>query len=71
MVLLCNDNPINIKNVHILKCLNKKRDNFKVKVVPLEESLKEENIFINQNLNINYDDKEMKTIIKNLQKIEK
>ena len=71
MVLLCNDNSVNIKKHHILKCLNKKRYNFKVEVIPLEETLKEENIFINQNLNINFDDKEIKSILKNFQKIEK
>ena len=37
MVLLCNDNPLNIKNNHILKCLEKKRGNFKIFVEPLKE----------------------------------
>lgn len=49
MVLLCNDNSIIIKRHHILKCLNKDRDNFKVVVQPassqeLQESMKSNNI---------------------------
>ena len=63
MVLLSNDNPIDIKRYHILQCLNKKRDNFKIEIVPLEETLKKQNI--------TFDQKEIKQLLKNIQKIEK
>ena len=38
MVLLCNDNAFNIKKHHILKCLEKKRNTFKIFVEPLKET---------------------------------
>jgi len=47
MVLLCNDSNFDIKKTHIIKSLDKKRDNFKVVVVPLKE---EANIIINNNI---------------------
>ena len=37
MVLLCNDNALNINKNHILKCLEKKRNTFKIFVEPLKE----------------------------------
>lgn len=37
MVLLCNDNAFNIKKHHILKCLEKKKENFKIFIDPLKE----------------------------------
>ena len=43
MVLLSNDNPLNIKNYHMLKCLEKKKTNFNVVVLPLSKNdLKEQ-----------------------------
>ena len=51
MVLLSNDNSINIRNNHILKCLEKKKNNFNVFVIPLTTPLKEtyviDDIFVN------------------------
>ena len=40
MVLLCNTSNFDIKKTHILKCLEKKRDNFKVEVEPLKSNIK-------------------------------
>lgn len=37
MVLLCNDSNFDIKKTHIIKSLNKKRDNFKIVIEPLKE----------------------------------
>jgi hypothetical protein len=62
MVLLCNENPINIKNNHMLKCLNKKKENFNIFIVPLEETLKEQNKDEFINLNITFDEKEIKKL---------
>ena len=43
MVLLSNDNSLNIKNYHMLKCLEKKKINFNVVVLPLSKNdLKEQ-----------------------------
>ena len=75
MVLLCSENNFNIQKNHILKCLNKKKENFNIFIIPLEKSLKEENTYINQNenqnQNINFDEKEIQNIFKDIQKIEK
>ena len=43
MVLLSNDNSLNIKNYHMLKCLEKKKTNFNVVVVPLSNNDLKEN----------------------------
>ena len=48
MVLLSNDNQLNIKKTHMLKCLEKRRNTFKVLVVPLQET-----VIINHNKNMN------------------
>ena len=37
MVLLSHDNPVNIKNNSLLKCLEKKKNSFNVFVIPLKE----------------------------------
>jgi hypothetical protein len=63
MVLLSNDNPINIKKNHLLKCLNKKKENFDIMIIPM----KEKNIIEDSNKNINIDltdltDQDIKTI---------
>jgi hypothetical protein len=43
MVLLSNDNPLNIKNYHMLKCFEKKKTNFNVVILPLSKNdLKEQ-----------------------------
>jgi hypothetical protein len=55
MVLLCNDSDFNIHKHHILKCLNKKRDNFKISITLETDILKNENEDI-KNENITYDD---------------
>jgi len=55
MVLLGNDSDFNIHKHHILKCLNKKRDNFKISVKLETDILKNENEVI-KNENITYDD---------------
>jgi len=55
MVLLCNDSDFNIHKHHILKCLNKKRDNFKISVTLETDILKNNNEVI-KNENITYDD---------------
>jgi len=39
MVLLCNDKHFNIKKTHILKSLEKKRENFKIAVEPLDSKI--------------------------------
>jgi hypothetical protein len=51
MVLLSNDNPINIKKNHLLKCLEKKKQNFDIMIIPM----KEKNIIEESNKNINID----------------
>ena len=38
-MVLCNNNQLNIKNHHMLKCLEKKKDSFNVYVVPLTKPL--------------------------------
>jgi hypothetical protein len=43
MVLLSNDNSLNIKNYHMLKCLEKKKTNFNVVVLPLSNNDLKEN----------------------------
>ena len=69
MVLLCNDNPLNIKKYHMLQCLNKKKENFNIFVVPL----KEEEKLISNNVDLNIDltsqnisDKEIKKLFSDL-----
>jgi len=52
MVLLCNDNPLNIKQYHLLQCLNRKKENFNIFVIPLKES--EKLIENNTDGNINF-----------------
>ena len=43
MVLLSNDNSLNIKNYHMLKCLETKKTNFNVVILPLSNNdLKEQ-----------------------------
>ena len=51
MVLLCNDNPSNIKKNSMLQCLNKKKQNFNIFVIPL----KEEEKLISNNIDLNID----------------
>ena len=51
MVLIDNENQINIKNNHMLKCLEQKKNAFKVFIVPLTEILEETDI-INDTKNI-------------------
>ena len=34
-MVLCNINQLNIKNHHMLKCLEKKKDSFNIYVLPL------------------------------------
>ena len=34
-MVLCNINQLNIKNHHMLKCLEKKKDSFNIHVLPL------------------------------------
>jgi len=60
MVLLCNDNPLNIKKYHMLQCLNKKKENFNIFVLPLKE--KEEEKLISNNIDFDITDKELKEI---------
>ena len=38
-MVLCNKNQLNIKNHHMLKCLEKKKGSFNVYVVPLTKPL--------------------------------
>ena len=52
MVLLCNDNPLNIKQYHLLQCLNKKKENFNIFILPLKEE--EKLIENNTDGNINF-----------------
>ena len=63
MVLLSNDNPLNIKNNHMLKCLEKKKQNFDIMIIPMKEKI----IIEESNKNINLDfsnltDKDIKDI---------
>jgi len=52
MVLLCNDNPLNIKDTYMLKCLEKRKNNFKVVNVPLKENNIETDIIkFNEHMN--------------------
>jgi len=53
MVLLCNANHINIKNNHMLKCIEKKKNSFNIFVMPLKNILEETHIIDNnKNKNI-------------------
>ena len=52
MVLLCNANHINIKNNHMLKCIEKKKNSFNIFVMPLKNILEETHI-IDNNKNTN------------------
>jgi len=38
-MVLCNINQLNIKNHHMLKCLEKKKDSFNVYVIPLTKPI--------------------------------
>jgi hypothetical protein len=51
MVLLSNDNPTNIKKNHMLKCLEKKKQNFDIMIIPMKEKI----IIEESNKNINLD----------------
>jgi len=62
MVLLCNGNSLNINKNHILKCLEKKKENFKIFVEPLRETYVIEKA---PNMNIQFEnltDKDIETI---------
>jgi len=52
MVLLCRENHINIKNNHMLKCIEKKKNSFNIFVMPLKNILEETHI-IDNNKNTN------------------
>jgi hypothetical protein len=59
MVLLSNNNPLNIKQYHMLQCLQKKKESFNIFVLPLNKTLDEtieKNNNIDMNMNINYED---------------
>jgi len=63
MVLLCNENSLNINKNHILKCLQKKKENFKIFVEPLKEAYVIEKA---PSMNIQFDnltDKDIETIL--------
>ena len=38
-MVLCNNTELNIKNHHMLKCLEKKKNSFNVYVVPLSKAV--------------------------------
>ena len=38
-MVLCNKNSLNIKNHHMLKCLEKKKGSFNVYVIPLSKPI--------------------------------
>ena len=38
-MVLCNINSLNIKNHHMLKCLEKKKDSFNIYIVPLTKPI--------------------------------
>ena len=61
-MVLCNINQLNIKNHHMLKCLEKKKDSFNIHVLPLTRPVNRidqydkdniENIENNKNIIIN------------------
>lgn len=69
MVLLSNDNHMIIKKNHMLKCLEKKRNSFKIFVEPLKEQLKEEETVKSNNIDLNCEnlkDDEIKKILQSI-----
>lgn len=63
MVLLCSENSLNINKNHILKCLEKKKENFKIFVEPLKETYVIEKA---PSMNIQFEnltDKDIETIL--------
>ena len=64
MVLLCQENNINFKNNHMLKCLEKKKNAFNIFVIPQQNTLNEVEIDNNyKNVKIdNLSDLEIKEI---------
>jgi len=63
MVLLSSENSLNINKNHILKCLEKKRNTFKIFVEPLKEPYVIEKA---PDMNIQFDnltDKDIETIL--------
>jgi hypothetical protein len=63
MVLLSSENSFNINKNHILKCLEKKRNTFKIFVEPLKETYVIEKA---PDMNIQFDnltDKDIETIL--------
>lgn len=68
MVLISNDNALNIKNNHILKCLEKKKNTFNMFVIPLTTPLKETYVIDDISVNVlkdnivNLTDNDIKTI---------
>jgi hypothetical protein len=61
MVLLSNNNQLNIKQYHILQCLQKKKESFNIFMVPLNKTL-EETIEKNNNIDMNINDKDIKIL---------
>jgi hypothetical protein len=61
MVLLSNDNPINIQKIHLLKCLEKKKENFNIEIIPIKEKIQIEESFKNMNLDLS--DVDIKSIL--------
>jgi hypothetical protein len=52
MVLLSSNNQLDIKKYHILQCLQKKRESFKILVVPLDKNDINKTYVEYKNLNI-------------------
>lgn len=69
MVLLSNDNHMIIKKNHMLKCLEKKKNSFKIFVETLKEQLKEEETVKSNNIDFkceNLKDDEIKKILQSI-----
>jgi hypothetical protein len=61
MVLLSNNNQLNIKQYHMLQCLQKKKESFNIFVIPQNKKL-DEIIEKNNNIDMNLNDKDFKMI---------
>ena len=51
-MVLCNNNSLNIKSHHMLKCLEKKKNSFNVYIVPLTKPIERIDQYDKDNIDI-------------------
>jgi hypothetical protein len=54
-MVLCNANQLNIKNHHMLKCLERKKNSFNIIVIPLTEPIERISQYDTDNLDFTVD----------------